>query len=257
MRLFMSGHCSNNPSETPLILIRVFRTKTTMKIHNFIAETTLFQGLPPDNIAALAGIAHRRSFAKGTMIFREGQEGVGFYVLIRGTVKIYKLSSEGREQILHIFEEGEPFGEVPVFTGDYYPAYAETMEASEALFFPRADFLELVTRTPSLALNMLAILCRRLHNFSNLIEDLSLKEVPRRLAAYLIYSHKARETLQVEIPITKNQLASLLGTIPETLSRILAKMSRDGYINQLTNRRIAILDYPGLEALAAGEKRLL
>ncbi len=228
-----------------------------MKIDNFIAGISLFQGLPPGNIEALAGIARARTFKKGAVIFSEGEEGYGFYVLTRGSVKIYKLSPEGREQILHIFQQGEPFGEVPVFAGENYPAYAETMEACEAIFFPRADFLALVNRTPSLALNMLAILSRRLRNFSNLIEDLSLKEVPGRLAAYLIYSNQAKETLLVDIPVTKNQLASLLGTIPETLSRILAKMSREGYINQLSNRRISILDYQGLEKLANGEKRLL
>jgi len=228
-----------------------------MKIHNFIAGIFLFQGLPPSNIEALVGISRLRTFKKGVVIFNEGEDCLGFYVLMSGSVKIYKLSPEGREQILHIFQEGEPFGEVPVFAGENYPAYAETMETSEALFFPRTDFLDLINRTPFLALNMLAVLSRRLRIFGNMIEDLSLKEVPGRLAAYLIYSNKAKETLLVDIPITKNQLASLLGTIPETISRILAKMSREGYICQLSNRNISILDYQGLEKLANGEKRLL
>jgi len=227
-----------------------------MKTVDFIAGIPLFQGLPREQLDALARIVITRSYKKGTVIFAEGEEGTGFYVLTRGEVKIFKLSPEGREQILHIFHAGEPFGEVPVFSGENYPAFAETLTASEAIFFPRADFLALLTRTPSLALNMLAILSRRLRNFSHLIEDLSLKEVPGRLAAYLIYSGKARESLQVEIPMTKNQLASLLGTIPETLSRILTKMSREGLIRQVNNRQLAILDYRGLEELAQGERRL-
>ncbi|MDZ4164995.1 MAG: Crp/Fnr family transcriptional regulator [Smithellaceae bacterium] len=227
-----------------------------MKTVDFIAGIPLFQGLPREQLEALARIVITRPFKKGTVIFREGEEGSGFYVLTRGEVKIFKLSPEGREQILHIFRPGEPFGEVPVFSGENYPAFAETLSASEAIFFPRADFLALLSRTPSLALNMLAILSRRLRNFSHLIEDLSLKEVPGRLAAYLIYSGKARETLLVEIPMTKNQLASLLGTIPETLSRILTKLSREGLIRQLNHRQIAILDYQGLEELAQGERRL-
>lgn len=227
-----------------------------MKTVDFIAGISLFQGLPREQVEALARIVITRSYKKGTVIFYEGEEGAGFHVLTKGEVKIFKLSPEGREQILHIFHPGEPFGEVPVFSGENYPASAETLTACEAIFFSRADFLVLLSRTPSLALNMLAILSRRLRNFSHLIEDLSLKEVPGRLAAYLIYSGKARESLQVEIPMTKNQLASLLGTIPETLSRILTKMSREGLIRQVNNRQIAILDYRGLEELAGGERRL-
>ncbi|MDI6726594.1 MAG: Crp/Fnr family transcriptional regulator [Smithellaceae bacterium] len=227
-----------------------------MKTVDFIAGIPLFQGLPREQLDALARIVITRSYKKGAVIFAEGEEGTGFYVLTRGEVKIFKLSPEGREQILHIFHAGEPFGEVPVFSGENYPASAETLKESEAIFFSRADFLALLSRTPSLALNMLAILSRRLRNFSHLIEDLSLKEVPGRLAAYLIYSGKARESLLVEIPMTKNQLASLLGTIPETLSRILTKMSRERFIRQLNHRQIAILDYQGLEELAQGERRL-
>jgi CRP/FNR family transcriptional regulator len=90
-----------------------------------------------------------------------------------------------------------------------------------------------------------------------LIEDLSLKEVPGRLAAHLLYLSEGKKgTAEVDLDVSKNQLASLLGTIPETLSRILARMSRDGFIELSGQRRIRILDRKGLEELASGEKRL-
>jgi len=195
-------------------------------------------------------------FRKGESIFSEGDEGSGFYVVIRGRVKIFKLSLEGKEQILHFFGPGEPFGEVPVFTGQHFPANAEAMEESRVFFFPRKSFVNLIKKNPSLALNMLAVLSMRLRRFTALIDDLSLKEVPGRLAAYLLYlndQHKGSK--EVELTITKAQLASLLGTIPETLSRILGKLSLQGFI-ETDGRRIRILDSEALQDLAESGGRL-
>jgi len=167
-------------------------------------------------------------------------------------VKIYKVSWEGKEQILHIFGPGEPFGEVPVFEGQRFPANAAALEQSRIFLFPREAFIRLIRRTPDLALSMLATLSKRLRRFTQLIEELSLKEVPGRLAAYLTYlSQKTdgAQELELELDISKAQLASLLGTIPETLSRILAKMKKRGLID-MDGPRIKILDPETLEDIA-------
>jgi CRP-like cAMP-binding protein len=96
-------------------------------------------------------------------------------------------SAEGKEQILHIYGPGHPIGEVPVFSGSRFPANAMAIEKSRMLFFPRRDFVDLISAHPSLALNMLAVLSLRLRQFTVQIENLSLKEVPARLASYLIF----------------------------------------------------------------------
>lgn len=228
-----------------------------MKIEQFIGKIPLFEGLIEEQIQWLASIVEKRKYARGTVIFTEGETAAGLYVLNAGRVKIYKLSSEGKEQILHIFGPGEPFGEVAVFSGRQFPAYAETLEASEALFFPRKRIIELITKDPSLAMNMLAMLSKRLKYFTQLVENLSLKEVPQRLAAYLLVlanMNEKRDT--VELDIAKGQLASLLGTIPETLSRILNKMSTQGYI-EVEGRQIRLLDRKSLENISLGEKLLI
>jgi len=197
-----------------------------------------------------------QTFGKGEAIFSEGEDADGFYVVITGRVKIFKLSPDGKEQILHFFGPGEPFGEVPVFTGQHFPASAEVMEESRVFFFPRKSFVDLIKRTPSLALNMLAILSKRLRRFAALIDDLSLKEVPGRLAAYLLYlSDQNRGAKVLELAVTKAQLASLLGTIPETLSRILGKLSSQGLIES-DGRRIRIMDREALRDLAESGGRL-
>jgi len=222
-----------------------------------IADIPLFQDLPQEYLEDLSALVVEQVAHKGQIIFSEGDEGKGFYVILAGRVKISKFSPEGKEQILHIFGPDEPFGEVPVFAGNPYPANAEALEETRIFYFPRKAFVELIRRTPSLALNMLAVLSKRLHRFTALIEDLSLKEVPGRLAAYLFYlSEKQMGRDDLTLDITKSQLSSLLGTIPETLSRIFAKMTQEGIIETDTPGRIRIADRKALEKLANGEVRL-
>lgn len=227
-----------------------------MTTADLLAKIPLFQGLPEAQREKLAWIASSQALDRGALIFSDGDDASGFYVVLSGRIKIYKLAPDGKEQILHLFGPGEPFGEVPVFTGERFPAHAEAMEKSSILYFPRAAFIELVRQEPSLALNMLAVLSKRLRLFTHLIESLSLKEVPGRLAAYLLYlSDRSDDPAALRLDIPKGQLASLLGTIPETLSRILGRMAGQGIV-EVEGRAIRLLDRSALEELAEGAKLL-
>jgi CRP/FNR family transcriptional regulator, dissimilatory nitrate respiration regulator len=221
-----------------------------------LSNMPLFKGLPRTQMEDLTRIVANKHFRKGQTVFSEGDKGTGFYVVIDGLVRIFKLSVEGKEQILHIFGPGEPFGEVPVFAGRNFPAHAEAIAESRLFFFPRDAFTALISENPSLALNMLALLSMRLRQFTVQVEQLSLKEVPGRLAAYLQYlSDEKGGGTSFDLDISKGHLASLLGTIPETLSRIFARMTQQGLI-RVDGRRISITDQAGLEALATGGKAL-
>ncbi len=216
------------------------------KIKQIIADSILFSGLSRKELEKVEAITVLKTMNRSESIFFEGDIADGFYMVAEGRVKIFKMSLEGKEQILHIFGPGEPFGEVPVFHGQPFPANALALVKSQLLFFPRKEFVELVTANPSLALNMLAMLSLRLRRFANQIENLSLKEVPGRLASYLVYLTEEQGSLvRVTLDIPKGQLASLLGTIPETLSRIFAKMTEEGLI-RVEGRTIYIDDLEGL-----------
>ncbi|MEW6266886.1 MAG: Crp/Fnr family transcriptional regulator [Thermodesulfobacteriota bacterium] len=226
-----------------------------MKLLEALAAIPMFEGLNPGQHRALASIAREQGHESGEIIFSDGDEANGLYVVKEGRVKIYKLSPDGKEQILHLFGPGEPFGEVAVFVGRRFPAYAEALEKTRTIFFPRAALIDLIRANPDLALSLLGVLSLRLRRFANLIEDLSLKEVPSRLAAYLLYLSDREGGNDLELDITKGQLASLLGTIPETLSRILTRMGRRGLIST-SGRRIKLLNRRELEDLASAEARL-
>ena len=222
---------------------------------NIISSSLLFQGLAEDQLKEIADISIKKRFDKGRLIFNEEDDGNGFYLISEGQVKVFKLSSDGKEQILHIFGPGDPFGEVPVFSGQKFPANAAAIEKVSLLFFPRKTFIELISSRPNLALNMLAVLSKRLRQFATQVENLSLKEVPSRLAHYLIYLIEDQGNSDiVMLGISKGQLASLLGTIPETLSRIFARMNNQGLI-EVKDRNIRILNQNGLRELAETGKR--
>lgn len=219
-----------------------------------LSRIPLFSGLSRKQLLEFQAISRERSFGRGEWIFSDGDEGEGFFVILSGGVKIFKLSPSGKEQILHLFGPGDSFGEVAVFEGGPFPANAQALQETQVLFFPRAAFRDLLKDHPELALKLLADLSRKLREFTRQIEGLALKEIPSRLAVYLLLL--AREqggTPEVTLSISKGELANLLGTIPETLSRIFARLSAQGLI-QVAGRRITLLDPAGLEELAQAGK---
>jgi CRP/FNR family transcriptional regulator len=221
-----------------------------------MGQSTLFKGLAEGELRQLERISEPREADKGEMLFHEGSEGVGFYVVASGQVKVFKMSFDGREQILHILGPGDPLGEVPVFAGQNYPANAQAMGKASLCFFPRAKLIELYRESPSLAMNMLAVLSRRLREFTVLIENLSLKEIPQRLATYLVHQQSLKPvSARVKLSVTKGVLSNILGTSQETLSRVLGKLSQEGLI-EVQGKEISILDPVRLKGLADGEIRM-
>jgi len=221
-----------------------------------MGQSTLFRGLPEGELLQLERISEVREYDKGDVLFNEGSDGVGFYVVAEGRVKVYKMSFDGREQILHILGPGDPVGEVPVFAGTTYPANAQAMDRAALLFFPRRKLVELYRESPSLAMNMLAVLSRRLREFTVLIENLSLKEIPQRLATYLVHQQSLKPvSARVRLNVTKGVLSNILGTSQETLSRVLGRMGQEGIL-EVQGKEISILDMERLRSLADGESRL-
>ncbi|MBT8351125.1 MAG: Crp/Fnr family transcriptional regulator [Deltaproteobacteria bacterium] len=217
---------------------------------SLLLNIPIFSGLSKDQVKQIGQIAVEKKMINGKIIFSEGDEGNGFYIVVEGRVKVFKVSPDGKEHILHIVGPGETFGQVAVYAGRSFPASSATITKSHLLFIPRVAFVELIADNPSLAMSMLAVLSLRLREFTVQIENLSLKEVPGRLASYLIYLADEQKTGDdISLPISKGQLASLLGTIPETLSRIFTKISTQNLI-EVNGKEIKILDRTGINDLA-------
>lgn len=214
-----------------------------------IKSIRFFQGLPDDICARIAAISVTQTAPKDTLLFEVDGQANGFFAVISGRVKIFRTSPSGKEHILHVFGPGEVFGEVPVFQGTTFPASAQTLEESQTAFFPRRDFTGLIRKDPDMAMKMLALLSSRLRTLVNKVDDLSLKETPTRVAAYLLLLRSSQESDTFRLDLPKGQIAFYLGTIQETLSRIFKRFSEEGLIT-INGSEITILDTARLRELA-------
>jgi len=220
------------------------------ELTEFLGQTALLQNLADESLEQVAAIGNRQSFQAGNLLFADGDECHGSFLLLEGQVKVFKYAETGREQIMGMLGPGDYLAGVPAFDGRRYSANATALDALTVLFLPRDPFLALLRRDPTLSFNLLTIFSHHLRRFAQLIETLSLKEVSGRIATYLLLlSHQSGDRAIVELDITKAQLAAFIGTVPETLSRVLQKMGRDGLL-KLDGNTITILDFPALKALA-------
>ncbi|NJL49556.1 MAG: Crp/Fnr family transcriptional regulator [Leptolyngbyaceae cyanobacterium SM2_5_2] len=193
----------------------------------------------------------------GPQLFKQGSVATGFFVIKSGRVKVYKTSLNGKEQILRIFKAGENFAEVTTFDDQPFPASAAAIDPTELVFFPRLPFLNVLYQDPDIAINMLASLSQHLRHLTEVIEDLSFRDVPQRLAAYLLQMSEAQSgswrnqpgpNPRVTLDLTKSQLAASLGTIPATLSRAFYRLSSEGLI-AVNGADIELLDRERLQDL--------
>jgi CRP-like cAMP-binding protein len=225
---------------------------------DLLRRCPLFSGLKEEDLKRIRAIALPKHVAKKGILFSEGEEAKGFYVILTGKVKLFKISPEGKEQILHVASAPDAFAEAALFLEGKYPAFAEALSDSQLLFFPKREFIQLIERNPQLSINMIVSLSTFLKRLATLIEELSLKEVSSRIAKYVIDlstrgAKEGKDLRDVELDLSKTQLALKLGTISETFSRTLSKMKAKKIIDVQKNR-ILILNREALEELASGMK---
>jgi CRP/FNR family transcriptional regulator len=211
----------------------------------------MFAGLTRSQLASLAKIAQRRRFTRGEIVFLEGHETTGFYLVEQGRIKVFKTSADGKEHILHIIEPGFGFAEACIFFEERTcPASASALEDSQAIFFPKAPLREELSRNCAVALKMLGSMATWIRLMAEQVGSLSLRTVEGRLVNYLVVLAKRHNTpfangQTITLDIEKGLLASRLGTIPETLSRALKKLQDEALI-KVERGDLTILDAQGL-----------
>jgi CRP/FNR family transcriptional regulator, dissimilatory nitrate respiration regulator len=215
----------------------------------------LFQGVPPEKLKALTEHALYRTYKAGEMFIGDTDPAHAFYVIMTGQVKLYKSSPEGREQTLNLLGPGDPFGMCTAFAIESFPANAMALEESGILLIPGPVMEAVAMKEPRLLVNIIQILSNRLREAMSLIESLSLMEIPQRLASFLIHALKqeaGQGTNQLELTVTQRELAKILGSTPEALSRALRRMSDAGLL-KVDGRSVRILDRESLGELAEGD----
>lgn len=225
-------------------------THTRLVTH--IARGALFASLNADMLDDLARIARIRRIAAREIIFEEGDPCAGFYLLTDGAVKLYKLSGDGKEHILHLVWPDETFAEAALFLDEAYPATAEALKPSKALLFPREPFLTLLDARPAMARRLIGGMAGWVRRLVGQIEVLALRDAGAKVASYLRQLERDGRSV---FRAPKATVAAHLGITPETLSRLLSKLeARDLVV--VHGRTVEIRDGVALDAIGAGSEQI-
>ena len=217
-----------------------------------LARCPLFAELPAADLEALAGIAERRRYTAGALLFLAGDAPEALHVVVSGRVRIHVSSPEtGRPLILTQEPPFHAVAELPSFDGEPYPANGEAEVDTETLALPQDRFEELLDRRPGLSRALLRTIGRRLRRLVGLIERLSFQEVVQRLATAIL--ERAERRLPFVLP-SNAELAAELGTVPELASRNLSRLAQQGLVT-VDGRTVVAVDAAGLLHLSTTARR--
>jgi len=193
----------------------------------FLGKIPLFRDLSHEDLQLISDLARVRNYKKNMIIFMEGEPGEALYFIISGKVKISMMTEDGREQILHILQHGDVFAEVVLIDRGPYPATAEVIEAGQIGMLMNDDVENFIRANPDLALKILRLMSKRLRLAQIQVRDLALKDTYGRLASMLLMLAKdhGEQTLagmKIDLPLSRQELANLIGTTRETVTRILS-----------------------------------
>jgi len=217
-----------------------------------LKRSPLFSGLTEAEMAFIAPRAVPRAYAAGETIFTEGEPCQGLYVVEHGQIKIFKVSAGGREQVLAIDGPGSSIAELPVFDDGNYPASASALSDAGTVFVSKQDFRALCLEHPQVALKVLRVVGARLRRLVGIIEELSFTTVRHRMAALLLGLAKRAGTktargTEFTLPATQQEVAAMIGTVRELVSRNLSRLQAEKII-AVEGRTVVVPDLARLEA---------
>jgi CRP/FNR family cyclic AMP-dependent transcriptional regulator len=227
-------------------------TVERISITSVLEKSQLFAGLSPAELQSLAARLVRKSYAAGQLLFSEGDECAGLFIIASGRIRIFKTSASGREQVLAVNSTGETLAELPVFDGGDYPASAVAVDDAEILFVSRREFQAFCLEHPQVALKVLSFVGARLRALVGIIEELSFTTIRERLIALLLKvaekeGRPSARGLEFQLPASHQEIAHQLGTVRELISRNLARLQAEGLL-EVEARLIVIKDKNALAA---------
>jgi len=207
---------------------------------DFLRSLPYFATLGAEEIKRMEKDLLECSFGKGELLFLEDEPCQGLYAVRSGQIRIFKSSSEGREQVLLIAKPGDTFNDVPVFDGGPNPASASALEPSTVFILPKETVLSLVADCPP-ALTIIRLFAARLRHLTLLVEDLSFRHVVSRLAKTLLELAVVEGGPSPVPRLTQDEMAAMVGTIRDVISRALRALEKAGAI-RIEGRRILVVD---------------
>jgi len=205
-----------------------------------IEEITLFENFKDKDFRQLKACLHEKTFSKGEILFREGECCERVFFIAAGRIKIYQTAENGREQIFEILEEGDSCACNAGHKKWNCSATGEALSNCVVWFLSRNDYSGMVVKNEVLSRNLLELFSRKIKDTRNLVGEVSLKDVKKRLIKFLLDMHQKQSAggspSMLEIPFTREELAQRLGSTRETVTRYLTQLKEDGLIDILPSK---------------------
>lgn len=191
-------------------------------------------------------LGETRSFVKGKIIFNAKDPANGFYYIQTGEIRIYKMDEEGRELEVVRLGPNDFLGEVVLFASPVFPVYAQAVRETKALFFAKSKILKIIDQDSASARFFINLLAQKCLILNKRIETLGLRTVRQRLVQYILANCTEKSGYMLELKMKKVELAKLIGTISETLSRNLKQLQDEGLI-EVKGKKIIIKNCPQMK----------
>lgn len=215
-------------------------------------KKSLFNSVAGEHLMEMDASKTCQVYKKGEVVFYEGGIPHGVYCVKKGKIKVYKTGSEGRDQIIRFAKDGDLLGYRSLLSGEKYNVTASCIEDSSICFVPREMLMELIATDQSLALNIMKAACTELGEATHLITNLAQKSIKERLAEVLLIlknNFGVDEQHVIQVVLTREEIASMVGTATESIIRMLSDFDKEGII-ELKGKTIRLMDYKKLLAMA-------
>lgn len=211
-----------------------------------ISIVPIFNHLTATEMKEIVKETYSVAYTRGHTIYQADEKSEGLYIVHRGRVKIYRLAANGKEQLVRILEPGDFTGELSLFSESVHDAFAEALEPVELCVMGRVNFQAFLLKYPAIALKVLAEFSSRLAFSEKQAASMAMNSVDTRVAMYLADLVEEQNSQNITLPMSRKDIASHIGTTPETVSRKLADFEDHGWIRQTTQKSITVLDLDAL-----------
>lgn len=211
-----------------------------------ISIVPIFNHLTATEMNEIVKETYSVAYTRGHTIYQADEKSEGLYIVHRGRVKIYRLAANGKEQLVRILEPGDFTGELSLFSESVHDAFAEALEPVELCVMGRVNFQAFLLKYPAIALKVLAEFSSRLAFSEKQAASMAMNSVDTRVAMYLADLVEEQNSQNITLPMSRKDIASHIGTTPETVSRKLADFEDHGWIRQTTQKSITVLDLDAL-----------
>lgn len=217
-----------------------------------VMRAPLFKAMGPAIARAMIANRAPREYDRGETVFEEGAPADGFFCVIEGWAKLYRLREDGEEVVVAIFSVGETFAEVAMFLGGRYPASCEAVSPARVLKIDGANLRRAILEKPQLAFDMLAASSLRLRQLVDEIEQLKARSALQRIADFFVkLADASAGPARIGLPYEKALIARRLGMKPESFSRALGRLAELGV--SVDRESVRIEDVAKLSAFAEGQ----